>query len=514
MKRIVPIFLLLISLTACNSEATSGREGNESSTSPPGETDSASPLNIDPFELPWEDRSIFTSNLVTSEQDILDNSDDFTTYHIDVEISEDLTNLSGRQEVLYTNQEQDVLTEIYFRLFPNIVGGSAVVTSLMVDEDEVEPMYEFADSAIRVPLPTPLDPGDSITLSMNFGIEIPTEMGGNYGLYGFFEDVLLLDEFYPTIPVYNDEGWNVEIPPQHGDFPNNDAAYYVVRIKAPKALTIVASGVVVSEIDEGNKQVRTYAAGPARDFYIAASDAFQVVQDIVGETTINSYSFKHDKEGAELALTHVRNSLISFGDRFGTYPYTELDVVSTPMVALGMEYPGVMTITLIIYDVDSDFRGTPNPVYLESVVVHEVGHQWFYNAVGNDQIDEPWLDEAIVQYITRLYYFDLYGQSGYLGYRQSWVDRWARVENAEIPIGLPAGDYTGVEYGAIVYGRGPLFVEVLADRMGQSTFDDFLRDYYQTYKWGRVTTGLFQEMAEQYCNCDLSDSFNAWVYGE
>lgn len=514
MKRIVLSMLLLFVLTACNSEGATTRDDDKSPTSPPGETESASPLNIDPFELPWEDRSIFASNLVTSERDILDNSDDFTTYHIDVDVSEDLTNLFGRQEVYYTNQEQEVLTDIYFRLFPNIVGGSAVVTSLMVDGDEVKPVYEFADSAIRVPLPTPLDPGDSITLSMNFGIEIPTEMGGNYGLYGFFENVLVLDEFYPTIPVYNDEGWNVEIPSPNGDLPNNDAAYYVVRIKAPKALTIVASGVVVSEIDEGNKQVRTYAAGPARDFYIAASDAYQVVQDLVGETTINSYSFAHDKKGAELALTHARNSLISFSDRFGTYPYTELDVVSTPMLALGVEYPGVTTITLIIYDVDSDFRGAPNPVILESVVVHEVGHQWFYNTVGNDQIDEPWLDEALTQYITGLYYFDLYGQSGYLGYRQSWVDRWARVENAEIPIGLPAGDYTGLEYGAIVYGRGPLVVEDLANLMGQATFDEFLRDYYQTYKWGRVTTGMFQEMAEQYCNCDLSEQFDEWVYGE
>ncbi|MCK5646023.1 MAG: hypothetical protein KAH97_04540, partial [Anaerolineales bacterium] len=219
MKRIALIMFLLFVLTACNSEGTNARDGEEVSTSPPGETEIASPLNIDPFELPWEDRSVFASNLVTSEQDILDNSDDLTTYHIDVEVSEDLTNLFGRQEVLYTNQEQEVLTDIYFRLFPNIVGGSAVVTSLMVDEDDVKPMYEFADSAIRVPLPTPLEPGDSITLSMNFGIEIPTEMGGNYGLYGFFENVLVLDEFYPTIPVYNDEGWNVEIPSPNGDLP-------------------------------------------------------------------------------------------------------------------------------------------------------------------------------------------------------------------------------------------------------------------------------------------------------
>ena len=79
-------------------------------------------------------------------------------------------------------------------------------------------------------------------------------------------------------------------------------------------------------------------------------------------------------------------------------------------------------------------------------------------------------------------------------------------------IGLPAGDYSGQEYGAIVYGRGPLFIVALAETMGQKTFDEFYRDYYQLYKWGIAGGHEFKEMAERHCRCDLTPLFEEWVY--
>ena len=281
---------------------------------------------------------------------------------------------------------------------------------------------------------------------------------------------------------------------------------------APSNLTVAASGVEVGREYKDGTQVLTFAAGPARDFYIAASDRFVAVSRTVGETTINSYSVADLTDGAELALEFAAAALESFNERFGVYPYTEFDVVSTPMLALGMEYPGIVAITLDEYDLDSEIRGVPAQVMLEGTVVHEVGHQWFYNAVGNDQVDEPWLDEAIVQYITGLYYLDVYGEQAAQGWRSSWYDRWDRVDRAEIPIGLPAGDYEGSEYGAIVYGRGPIFVAALAEEMGQEPFDEFLRDYYESHKWGIGTGEAFRQLAEEHCQCDLMDLFQTWVH--
>lgn len=127
-------------------------------------------------------------------------------------------------------------------------------------------------------------------------------------------------------------------------------------------------------------------------------------------------------------------------------------------------------------------------------------------------MDEPWLDEAVVQYLTGLYYLDTYGESVARDYCGSWDDRWNRIDQADIPIGLPVADYADKEYGAIVYGRGPLFVAALAEEMEQEPFDEFLRDYYQSHKWGIGTSAAFRQLAEQHCQCDLTSLFEEWVY--
>jgi aminopeptidase N len=165
-----------------------------------------------------------------------------------------------------------------------------------------------------------------------------------------------------------------------------------------------------------------------------------------------------------------------------------------------------------LYDPEEEIGGVPSQIMLEGTVAHEVAHQWFYNVIGNDQIDEPWLDEALAQYATWLYYVDVYGEANAQGYRRSWEDRWSRVDRADIPIGLPTGAYVDQEYSAIVYGRGPLFIAALAEEMGIESFDKFLQDYYETHKWGISTTDSFRQLAEDHCQCDLSVLFETWVY--
>jgi aminopeptidase N len=149
---------------------------------------------------------------------------------------------------------------------------------------------------------------------------------------------------------------------------------------------------------------------------------------------------------------------------------------------------------------------------MESTVAHEVGHQWFYSLVGDDQLDDPWLDESLTQFATLQYYTDLYGAEGADGFRASLEGRWARVENAGIPIGLPVAGYNGSEYGAIVYGRGPLFFVALKNEMGAEIFDAFIKDYTETNAWGIATPEGLQSLAEKYCACELDVIFAEWVY--
>ena len=148
---------------------------------------------------------------------------------------------------------------------------------------------------------------------------------------------------------------------------------------------------------------------------------------------------------------------------------------------------------------------------VESVVVHEVAHAWFYNMVGNDQGREPWLDEAMAQYMTWQYFQDRYGSAAGQGVVDSWWSRWHRVDLDKKPIGLPVEGYTDQDYGAIVYGRGPLFLVALSSEMGEANFHLFLKNYFSTYSWKVATGQDFQALAETTCSCDLDRLFNEWV---
>lgn len=480
--------------------------------SPTPDTPSTSTPEPDPMTTPWDDRSLFQAGLIASAQSVLDELEGASVYHLEFTIAETLYQITGLEEVHYTNTETVPLEEIHFRLFPNILGGEMTVSNLTVDGQAASPRYELADSLMIVPLSAPLETGQSAVIHMDFAVTVPQTVDLNYGVLAYYDEVLALAHAYPVICVYNDEGWNAELPPQDGDVSFGDAAFYLVRIRAPKGVTLVTSGREIRRVEEEQAQVLTVANGPARDFYLAASPNYEEISQTFGEVTLRSYAPKEVRDGAQFALEVASRAMDVFSRRYAPYPYTEFDIVSTPTLALGIEYPGMTAIASRIYDVDGEYRGSPARVYMESTVAHEVGHQWFYHLVGNDQLDDPWLDESLTQFITLQYYADVHGRDGEDGFRAGLEERWNRVDKADIPIGMPVADYQGSEYGAIVYGRGALFFAALRDEMGTEAFDAFLREYTASLSWDIAAPEVLQSLAEQTCACELDTLFEEWVY--
>ncbi|MFW6097937.1 MAG: M1 family metallopeptidase [Chloroflexota bacterium] len=463
------------------------------------------------FQLSWQERGPFEAGLVDPAEARLPQLQGASVYHMDLTLGSDVSSLTGSEEIYYTNQEDTALEEVYLRLFPNLAGGSTTIQGAWINGQTVEPEYELRNSAMRLPLSPALEPGQSVVLKIDFEVDVPIAGGGNYGTFIYDRDILALAHFYPMIAVYDDEGWNLEIAPESGDVVYADSSLYLVRISAPAGLQLAASGAEIEGGSDGERQQVTFAAGPARDFYLAASAGFDVYSEQVGETVVNSYAFPEVEPAAGDVLDWSVDALQTFEELFGSYPYTELDVVSTPTRALGVEYPGIIVINMDLYDP----QATPYPpVVLESTVAHEVAHQWFYAVVGNDQVDEPWLDESLTQYATYLYFQETGSSGDAQGFRQSLVQRWQGVDGEDIPIGQPVAAYEGPEYSAIVYGRGPLFFEALAEEMGQDAFHAFVRDYYQTLRWDIATPQRLQSLAEEACGCELDALFEEWVYGE
>lgn len=467
---------------------------------------------FDPREIAWENREIFQDGLIAAEQALLSHMDGTTIYHLDFEISQDFSRLQGHAEVLYTNMENTDLHEVYFRLFPNVRGGRMTIHSVQAQNMSAEPIYELNNSAMRVPLPLPLQPGDKIELVLDFEVEIPQTLEINGGFFGHIEHLLVLENVYPAIPVYDSGDWNIALPTPGIDFTCYDPSLYIVRITAPADVTLITSGTVIAHEKQDAAQIVNVIAGPARDFYLAAGEGLIQKSANIDNVHITSYGKLGEEDTIEFALNSAKQALNYFHDMFGPYPYTELEVLATPVEAMGMEYPGVIVISRLYYDLAGNFSGVPARAMLEGIVLHEVAHQWFYNVVGSNQPQEPWLDEALIQYLMGLFYRDSYGYGAYMGFRESWLGRWDRVERQKIPIGLPGERYQGKEAGAILYGRGPLFMEQLAEKLGLESFKHFLREYYAQHVWKIATGESFKTLLEEHCECDLTPLFEEWVY--
>ena len=446
----------------------------------------------------------FEDGLNPEYRGVLQNLSDASFYSIEFIIADDLYHITGSETIHYTNTENVSLNEVQLRLFPNILGGKMVIGNIKENGNDVIPKYSLNNSLFIIPLEQSIEPKESITLSMDFDIIIPQSVDLNYGVLAYTDDVLALAHAYPMIAVYDDEGWNAEIPPQTGDVTYADMSFFVVTIDAPKKVTLAGSGREVSRQDNGSRQTVRYEAGPVRDFYLAASPDYEVFTRVVNGVTLRFYTRDYLQAGAEFALDVAARSLEIFGERYAPYPYTELDFVSTPTRALGIEYPGMIAITHSILEPDNN--------YLEATIAHETAHQWFYNLVGNDQLDDPWLDESLAQFATLQYFSDEYGPAGEEGFRANLAGRWSRIGYENIPVGLPVRDYSGAEYSGIIYGRGALFFEVLREEMGEEAFEAFIKSYVQNNAWRIGTTEILRTAAETQCRCDLANLFKDWIY--
>ncbi len=179
--------------------------------------------------------------------------------------------------------------------------------------------------------------------------------------------------------------------------------------------------------------------------------------------------------------------------------------------ALGLEFPGIIGLSTDLYE-DINIGRLPSQAYLESTTIHEVVHQWFYNLVGSDQVSEPWLDEATTQYITFQYFKQHYGpRSDPAQAFKNGLEGRRRNVFTQRKVGQPVSIYSSREYGAIIYGLGPLILIDLADLIGEEVLMGFFQEYTLQNAWQRVDSGDFEGQLEAYCNCVLDEFFETWV---
>lgn len=442
-------------------------------------------------------------------------------YTIDLSVNPDMRTFDGYARVEYTNSEDTPLDQVYFRLLPNGGGsygdGSLNVSQVLVDGKSIKADLSLSDSVLNIPLQPALDASESVQIELEFSGQVPANFGGTngpagYGIFNFSDGVLSLANWYPILAVYDEQGWNLDPVSSIGDSVYSDMAYYTVNLTAPGELLVASTGVEIERQASNGKTRYQFISGPARDFYIIMSQNFQVDSEIVDGTSVNIYRLHGDQEGSEEILSIATNSLRVYNELFGHYPYSELDIVAAPLrYALGVEYPGIVLIR-------EDLTNEPADPTLAFVVAHEIAHQWWYNLVGNDVYDDPWLDEALASYSSSL----AFEFSGNTSTTRTLINYWEqhyakivergqddRVTQSLLYFEAPDNPRA---YGGIVYSKGALFFKALREKIGDEAFFRALQAYYQTYQYRIARPDDLLNTFEESSGRSLEELYNEWLY--
>jgi transcriptional regulator with XRE-family HTH domain len=401
------------------------------------------------------------------------------------------------ERIDYANRTSETLNDVVLNVFPNHEPEVFVLNDLSLEygTGPLKTAQSLEEMALRVPLPLPLSPGQVVTLFLDYTLDLPsidpTDSFAS-GSLGWSEHVADVGQWYPALaPLLPEEGWYTFDYYPIGDAYVMEVADYDVRVYAPEGVTVAASGDLEHEGNEWH-----YRISQARSFAFAASDQYVSRSVDAGGVSVTSYYFpEHESAGVDVAQI-AAEALGTYGEQFSTpYPYDEYRVAETEFAG-GMEFSALSFLGSLWY-------GTyPGGVrcQLTALLVHEVSHQWWYNLVGNNQVLEPWLDEAMATFSELIFYEARYPDDD-LWLWDFEVLNWPQGGRIDGSI----YDYQDeASYMNAVYRRGALFLADLRQLIGSQAFHDFLKDYCQSRSYSLATTKDFFSILSRHTDEDLS----------
>lgn len=478
-------------------------------------------------------------------------------YTIKVSLDDRKHELNARIEMEYVNHSPDALDRIYIHLWPNAYSSqqSAFARELLdrgdtrfydaplsdygrIDSLDFTVNGEYAkweitkdpDIAVLF-MPKPLGPGEHIHIATPFRVKIPA----SFSRLGHTGQAYQITQWYPKPAVYDRDGWHPMPYRDQGEFYSEYGKYdveislpanYVVgatgRLQNPAELRWLAQKAIESKKElEKNaadieksfdsdsfppsvKERKTlhYIAENVHDFAWFADKRFFVLQGIStlpGGRMIETMALFTGLEASLWAksLTYIDSSLLHYSRLVGDYRYPRCTAVEGALSAgAGMEYP---MITII--------GKSGNKKNLERVLLHEIGHNWFYAMLGSNERKNPWMDEGINSYYENRYYRkeeDRPGESEPWGEKKekkgllrlarfaglegldrekltqlALSDKW--INGLDQPVTLSSEEYSNSNYGLDVYTKTALYLNHLEGALGQEEFDRIMRLYFE--KW-------------------------------
>ncbi len=469
-------------------------------------------------------------------------------YVIEVSLNDETHTLDGKLTLTYTNNSPNTLNEIYFHLWPNAYKNTETALAKQFLENgeidfhyatesargfitnldfkskgvalKLEPDPKHIDIA-RLVLNSPLRPGESITMNTPFMVKIPD---GQFSRLGHEEQAYQVTQWYPKPAVYDKDGWHAMPYLNQGEF-YSEFGSFDVTITLPKNYVVGATGDLQtkSEIEwmnkralltsrtkefdlndlsfpESSKEQKTirFTQKNVHDFAWFADKRFHVLKDTIKlphsgrEVTTWALFTNLEANLWTRANEYINNGIYYYSLWNGDYPYNQMTAVESALSAgAGMEYPNITVI-----------GESTTPFFLEVVIVHEVGHNWFYGILGSNERDHPWMDEGINTY-NEIRYIELKHPNsgllglneasilskqfdlGHYGYRgQSYLSYLLNARrNLDQPITTASADMTLFNYGAVTYSKTGLSFGYLASYLGQEEFDRAMMAYFEKWKY-------------------------------
>ena len=287
-----------------------------------------------------------------------------------------------------------------------------------------------------------------------------------------------------------------------------DKAKVEFVVTAPAHYTVVANGIQEASYPAGNAWHTTHWR---EEVPIATKVMVVGIADMaVGQVAmfndcipVYSYVYPEDREKGFYDFALTKEVLDFYQKSFGPYGYRKLANVQSKTIFGGLE--NANTIFYAENSVDGK-RGS------ESLMAHEVAHQWFGNMVGEKSFAHLWLSEGFATYLTILYLEEKYGREKRMELLKE--DR-QQVLNFHQKMPLPVvnqnSDYMAL-LNANSYQKGGWVLHMLRSELGDSVFNQVLRTFYRSYYGGNADTRDFQQVVEKISGRSWSTFFDQWLY--
>jgi hypothetical protein len=438
-------------------------------------------------------------------------------YEIEATLDPTAGTIGGTVRVHFINRATATLREVYFRLFPNASyygDGGLTVSAAYVDGAAVSPTLEVEETALRVPLPTPLAPRGAVAIDLTFLTTVPRDSTGSYGIFNHdaADGTWVLADWHPILAVYEDDsGWRIDPPTAFGDPTYSDSALYDVTLTAPADVTVVASGVSAGDERRGASAVHHFVAGPAREFTLVADDDYTAASAAVNGTTITVYTEPGEATAGKAALDVAVRALGLFGRRFGAYPFAELDLVQTHLDgALAVSWSG-----LVFLDGPGLLGGylTSDPAGFKTVVAHEISHLWWGGGVGSNSNDHTFLNEGLATVSAMIYQEETASADVAASQLNAWVIRQARalLASGDTVVDQPLrDDQDAVTQSEAFYAKAALGFFAIRQKIGAEAFDAGLQDYAEAYQFRIAGPDDLRASFEKASGQNLDDLWRHW----